>query len=481
MRSFRRVWSSLLLLPLAATWMVMAEDDTSKSGIRLGDTVFKNREAVGAAGARCATLQPTPAQRDAAQKAVQRFAKAANAGNPIMIPVQFIHVTNGSQGLVTESQRVQQVQVLNDAYAAYGFAFCYDPNGSYPPKTVNNATWFIMTPNSAAELACKSSQGVTPDKVLNFYTARPGGNLLGWATFPMPSIDLQRDGVVCLDTSLPGGAAAPFNLGDTATHEVGHWLGLFHTFEGGCLGSGDGVADTQAHAAPDFGCPSFAPSCNPPASSPVRNFMNYVDDACMDQFTAGQGVRMNSIVASFRPNLGSISCSTTGGCLLARLAGAAIGGAKSVLPFPISQDDMDGLRKFRDVVLNKSDAGRALSTLYYQHGPEMVELMLKNPQLAGETLSFLAKQMPAVERAVDRDGAVHLVQRDYDHGMRLLDRYRQLAPAELARTLTRVEGLIQEAVHPGNDVVTLKFSSASNVASTATLVPTPDPISTNAN
>lgn len=476
MKFSRRMWTMMLLAPLAATWIAIAEDDVPKSGIRLGEVIFKDRAAVGAAGARCATPAPTAAQRAAADKAMQRFGKVANAGSPITIPVQYIHITNGSQGLVTESQRVEQVQILNNAYAAYGFAFCYDPNGAYPPKTVNNATWFTMAPNSAAELACKSSQGVTPDKVLNLYTARPGGGLLGWATFPMPSIDLQRDGVVCLDTSLPGGSASPYNLGDTATHEVGHWLGLFHTFEGGCAGSGDQVSDTQSHPNPDFGCPSTGPSCNPPASSPVRNFMNYVDDACMDQFTAGQGVRMNSIVSTFRPNLGSVGCSTSS-CLLARLASSA----KSVLPFPLSQDDMDGLRKFRDVVLNKSDAGRALSTLYYQHGTELVDLMLKNPQLAGETLTFLAKQMPAVERAVERDGAVHLVQKDYDHGMKLLDRYRKLAPADLARTLTRVEALLKEAVHPGNDVVTLKFPSTSNVASTATLVPTPDPISTNAN
>ncbi len=477
MKYSRRVWSILLLAPLAATWMVMADDETPKAGIRLGSTIFKDRIAVGAAGARCATPAPTAAQRNAAAQAVQRFGKqVANAGSPITIPVQFIHVTNGSLGIITEQQRVDQVQILNDAYAAYGFAFCYDPNGNYPPKSVNNAAWYTMAPNSLAETQCKSSQGVTPAKVLNFYTCSPGGGLLGWATFPFPSIDLQRDGVVVLDESLPGGSAAPYNEGDTATHEVGHWLGLFHTFEGGCAGSGDQVADTQSHANPDFGCPSSAPSCNPPASSPVHNFMNYVDDPCMDQFTAGQGVRMNSIVATFRPSLGSVACSTSG-CLLARLAGAA----KSVLPFPLSQDEMEGLRKFRDVVLNKSDAGRTLSRLYYQHGPQMVDLMLKDPQLAGETLSFLAKQMPAVERAVERDGAVHLVQKDYAHGMRLLDRYRKVAPADLARTLNNVEALIKEAVQPGNDVVTLKFPTESNVASTATLQPIPDPISTKAN
>ncbi len=473
----RVAWSLALILPLAATWVVVAQDPAPKGGIQIGNKVYRDLAAMVAAGARCATPKPTAAQRDSVQKAL-RAAKnnVANAGNPVTIPVQFIHLTNGILGSVTEQQRLSQIAVLNDAYAPYGYSFCYDPNGAYKPKTVNNAFWFAMGPSTLAETQCKSTLGVTPDRVLNFYTA-DGDGLLGWATFPFPNIDLLRDGVVCNFRTLPGGSQNNFNEGDTATHEVGHWLGLFHTFEGGCFGFGDEVADTQAHADPDFGCPSTGPSCNPPASSPVRNFMNYVNDPCMDEFTAGQGARMNTIVALFRPNLGSTGCSGGPGCLLARLAGSA----KKMLPFPLSQDDMDGLRKFRDGVLNKSEAGRALSSLYYQQGPKLVELMLNDTQLAGETLMFLAKQMPAVERAVERDGAVHLVQKDYDHGLMLLDRYRRVAPPELARTLTRVEALLQEAVHPGNDVVTLKFPTESNVASAATLLPTPDPISTKTN
>lgn len=475
---FQLAWSLALIVPLVATWIVVAQDPDPKGSLRIGGKLFASREAMGAAGARCATPAPTPAQRAAVAQAMAARGLQANATGNVIIPIQFIHITNGAAGTITEQQRIDQTEVLNNAYNIHGFTFCYDPV-AFPPRVTSNATWFTMAPNSQAELDAKTTLGRDPTRFLNLYTANPGGGLLGWATFPFPSIDTQRDGVVCLFSSFPGGTAAPYNEGDTATHEVGHWLGLFHTFEGGCIGGGDQVADTQSHANPDFGCPTSGPSCNPPNSSPVHNFMNYVDDPCMDHFTTGQGTRARSIVGTFRPQLGSVStsCGTSGGCLLARLAGAA----KQLLPFPLSQDDMDGLRKFRDVVLNKSDAGRALSQLYYQHGPQMVELMLKDPQLAGETLMFLAKQMPAVERAVERDGAVHLVQKDYDHGMKLLDRYRKAAPTELARTLTRVEVLISEAVHPGNDVVTLKFPSASNVASAATLAPIPDPISTKAN
>ena len=80
--------------------------------------------------------------------------------------------------------------------------------------------------------------------VLNMYVGNIEEGLLGWATYPERKLK-SYDGVVILGESMPGGTAVPYNEGDTATHEVGHWLNLLHTFDQGCEGGRQG----QGHAA----------------------------------------------------------------------------------------------------------------------------------------------------------------------------------------------------------------------------------------
>ena len=236
--------------------------------------------------------------------AAKGYTKAANgsarkpggggAFTPTSVNVYFHIITSGTTGDVSGLVDAQ-LSVLNSAYGGSGFSFV-----KAGVNKTNNAGWYNLSQGSSAERAMKTAlrQGTMDD--LNIYTANLSGGLLGWATFPKASYDVM-DGVVVLDQSLKGGNAAPYDEGDTATHEAGHWFGLYHTFQGGCAGQGDYVTDTAAEASPAFGCPTGRDTCTSQAGrDPITNFMDYTDDACMDNFTPGQIVRAQNAWVTYR-------------------------------------------------------------------------------------------------------------------------------------------------------------------------------------
>lgn len=221
---------------------------------------------------------------------------------PRIIPTYFHVITNTQgQGAVTQQKIDEQMAVLNAAYASTGISFAL----AGVDTTANN-TWYTMGPDTSTEAQAKNALRKGGKGDLNIYSANIGGGLLGWATFPeWYNSDPKGDGVVLLTASLPGGTAAPYNLGDTATHEVGHWLGLYHTFQGGCAKNattgGDMVADTPAEKSAAYGCPANRDSCaNIAGKDPIYNFMDYTDDACMNTFSPGQTTRMTNQLAAYR-------------------------------------------------------------------------------------------------------------------------------------------------------------------------------------
>lgn len=211
------------------------------------------------------------------------------AAGSISIDVH-VHALDAGANTARAAEIDRQIRVLNNAYQGTAFRFSL-ASVDYPTTT----GWTILTPGSRAERAMKQGlrQGGADD--LNVYLTTLGADLLGWATFPR-SYDSQSlmDGVVVEVNSLPGRKAfkGAYDEGDTATHEVGHWLGLYHTFQNGCSNNGDYVADTPSERSPAFQCPVGRDTCDAPGMDPIHNFMDYTYDACMTQFTPGQAQRM---------------------------------------------------------------------------------------------------------------------------------------------------------------------------------------------
>jgi hypothetical protein len=198
-----------------------------------------------------------------------------------------------------------QTDVLNESYAgdtsATAAATAFQFRQVAITWTVNPA-WYTMTPSSTAERQAKAALRQGGASTLNVYVANIGAGLLGWATFPQNYHPSQTsDGIVILDESMPGGNLAIYSEGDTATHEAGHWLGLYHTFQNGCSNQGDQVADTAPEQSPAFNCPVGRDTCTKDSLvDPIHNFMDYTQDNCMDEFTAGQAQRMSDAWTAYR-------------------------------------------------------------------------------------------------------------------------------------------------------------------------------------
>lgn len=237
---------------------------------------------------------------------------ASRSENLITIPVVVHIVYQNAQENLSMAQIQSQIDILNEDFRRLNsdttsvwpqgddteIEFCLakiDPNGVPTNGVTRTQTSRSSFSNDDIKFTASDGRDAWPrDQYMNMWVGDIGNGLLGYATLPGGPANV--DGVV-VNYRYFGGpqfASPPFNYGRTTTHEVGHWLNLFHTWGNGsgCNGD-DNVADTPNSEGPNFGCATGVVTCN--STDMVENYMDYSDDACMNLFTNGQKLRMRAI------------------------------------------------------------------------------------------------------------------------------------------------------------------------------------------
>jgi len=240
----------------------------------------------------------------------------------VTIPVVFHVVYRTSAENISDAQIQSQLDVLTDDFrrlnsdadgtwsqaADTEIEFCLasvDPDGNATNGITRTSTTVNgFGTNDAVKFNSSGGKDAWPaGDYLNFWVCNIGGGILGYAQFPGGSA--STDGVVCgyQYTGTIGTATAPFNLGRTATHEVGHWLNLRHIWGDGNCNVDDFVSDTPTSDGPNYGCTPTHVSCS--STDMVQNYMDYSDDGCMNLYTLGQKNRMQALFGAggFRASL----------------------------------------------------------------------------------------------------------------------------------------------------------------------------------
>ncbi|MFC6221797.1 M43 family zinc metalloprotease [Hymenobacter artigasi] len=276
---------------------------------------------------------PAQAQRMATIEAQTRQLLANPAlqrstAGTVIIPVVVHVLYNTAAQNISDAQVQSQIDVLNEDYQKLNADANKTP-GIYAGLAANTNVQFVLAKRDPSGLATtgiihkstKTSSWRTDDavkkskrggddpwdatKYLNMWACNLGQGLLGYAQFPGGSA--ATDGVVILYSAFgsraknaAGTYISSYDLGRTATHEVGHWLNLRHIWgddNGACTGS-DLVADTPNQGAENYGCPAFPHVSCSNSGDMSMNYMDYVDDACMYMFSSGQSQRMNALFAA---------------------------------------------------------------------------------------------------------------------------------------------------------------------------------------
>ncbi|KAJ3100830.1 hypothetical protein HDU97_001884 [Phlyctochytrium planicorne] len=229
------------------------------------------------------------------------FAVAKAVSTTFNVYFHVVYPSEGNAAKLSADRVKKQIEVINADFKTYRFNLA-------KVYYYLNKTWFDKANQDVAgtpiqnEMKKKTRIGGSRD--LNVwtvgFTSMPSA--LGYSTFPQYYKTFPKnDGIVIHHGSVPKGVIMNYNLGRTLTHEIGHWMGLLHTFQGGCGGSGDGVEDTPGEASGASGCPVGRDSCKGAKGlDPIKNFMDYSYDSCMTEFTQGQYFRMAAAITLYR-------------------------------------------------------------------------------------------------------------------------------------------------------------------------------------
>lgn len=259
---------------------------------------------------------PSLAQRmnDIEIETAKAIAEGRLVNGVLEIPVVFNVLYRTTSENISQSQLQSQIDVLNKDFQGLNT----DYNSSNPYNSVRGAinVRFVLdqvirksttkTSWGTANAMKKTSTGgiapTSPTTKLNYWVCTIGGGTLGYAQFPGGSS--ATDGVVCDSryTGTNGTATAPFNLGRTGTHEVGHWMNLRHIWGDATCGS-DLVTDTPTHNAPNGGVPPVGhrSTCSGTPLEMYMNYMDYTDDRGMYMFSSGQVSRMAAVFSTTGP------------------------------------------------------------------------------------------------------------------------------------------------------------------------------------
>jgi len=273
-----------------------------------GHKVPKWRQRTDTNGVTQADLDALPA-RETRARYVRREV-APRLPTTVWIPVS-AHVIRGThrrdRPRITNHQVSNLVSILNRGMAAKQSSTSAVSRYRFYLQKIDRTrrdSWYHASLYGPRDRKMKMKLHRGNARTLNLYLnggGHRGDPVLGWARFPWQYAAAPKlDGVSVNVAAVPGGAARGYNLGDTVIHETGHWLGLFHTFQGGCDDPGDYVSDTAAEAEPSYYCQTSRDTCVEPGLDPVHNFMDYSLDACMNMFTAGQVRRMDSAFEKWR-------------------------------------------------------------------------------------------------------------------------------------------------------------------------------------